>query len=117
MWCGRGLQSHVRYNVVLDVWQHIPGTLHSLCKLSASFFSIRRVVSKIFFSSRTLSIVRSPSLIRPASDGKPASLMNASNVYSWLKVRISFDCLWGLLFSAHFVVLISLEESGHNDGW
>jgi hypothetical protein len=49
-------------------------------------FSNLRLRSKIFFSSSTFSIVRSPGFIDPASGGRPASARYAARVWSgqWL---------------------------------
>lgn len=75
----------------------LPGRLHFLSTSPTPTFSILRLRSKIFFSSRIFSIVRSPLETVPASGGSPASLMNVSSVYQ--ERQVAHDTITGSMRS------------------
>ena len=89
------------------------GFLHPVSSFSVPSFSNCVARSKVRFSSSNRSMVKSPFVTVPASDGRPASLMNARYDYveSFLARLPRRQRLAGC--KTHLIVAICLQEAGH----
>lgn len=89
------------------------GFLHPVSSFSVPSFSNCVARSKARFSSSKRSMVKSPLVTVPASDGRPASLMNAS--YDYVKSFLArLPTRWTLARCiTHLIIAICLQEARH----
>jgi hypothetical protein len=90
------------------------GFFHPVSSFSVPSFSNCVARSKDLFSSSSLSMVKSPFVTTPASDGSPASLIKAS--YDYVESSLAHLLVRQIPAgqTTHLVIAICSQESGHH---